>query len=63
MSLIYFNKLFFKGAGAYICGSSNNGFGTEDSDIDICLMVSLKEVIAFFMDFFLLFMLYRFKCI
>lgn len=30
--------------GVYIVGSSTNGFGTNQSDVDICLMVSLEEI-------------------
>jgi predicted nucleotidyltransferase len=33
--------------GVYIVGSSSNGFGTNKSDVDMCLMVSHEEVILF----------------
>lgn len=38
-------KLFLKiDLGVFIVGSSANGFGTNSSDVDICLMVSHEEV-------------------
>lgn len=39
-------KLFLKiDLGVFIVGSSANGFGTNSSDVDICLMVSHEEVL------------------
>ena len=35
---------FFTDIGIYIVGSSSNGFGTNESDVDICMMVSREEV-------------------
>jgi hypothetical protein len=40
-SIFYFNI----DLGVYIVGSSANGFGTNQSDVDICLMISHEEVI------------------
>jgi len=36
-------KIFPK-CGVYIVGSSLNGFGSKDSDMDICLMLTCKEI-------------------
>ena len=33
-----------KDLGVYIVGSSENGFGSNESDVDMCLMVSHEEV-------------------
>ncbi len=43
-----------KDLGVYIVGSSANGFGTCNSDMDVCLVVSHEQVIymnLFFYDF------------
>uniref|UniRef100_A0A0N5AZZ2 NTP_transf_2 domain-containing protein n=1 Tax=Syphacia muris TaxID=451379 RepID=A0A0N5AZZ2_9BILA len=37
----------FPMCGLYIVGSSLNGFGTNSSDMDLCLMISSKEVLSF----------------
>ena len=42
-NIIYFAELDL---GVYIVGSSANGFGTNDSDMDICVVVSHEEVCA-----------------
>lgn len=34
----------FAGCGLYIVGSTLNGFGNSSSDMDLCLMISNKEV-------------------
>jgi hypothetical protein len=40
-------NFFCLDVGVYIVGSSSNGFGTNKSDVDMCLMVSHEEVILF----------------
>ncbi|RMZ95341.1 poly(A) RNA polymerase GLD2-like, partial [Brachionus plicatilis] len=36
--------IFFSDLGVYIVGSSANGFGTNQSDVDICLVISHEEL-------------------
>ena len=35
---------YFKNCGLFIVGSTLNGFGTDRSDMDLCLMLTQKEV-------------------
>lgn len=37
----------FSGCGLYIVGSTLNGFGSGASDMDLCLMITPREVILF----------------
>lgn len=38
------------GCGLYLVGSSVNGFGERDSDVDLCLMLTNDDVSIFFFN-------------
>ena len=38
------SSFFFAVCGLYVVGSSLNGFGTNSSDMDLCLIITNKDV-------------------
>jgi predicted nucleotidyltransferase len=40
----FINLFFFLDLGVYLVGSSANGFATEDTDADICIVISSYPV-------------------